>query len=274
MENKPPWWPVQIRGWQLKDELRFHPGNLYEYIDGGAELFISFGFRELVSLTFVRTAEPDIVVDLFDMGSPRNAFAIFAHSQEKPDDTVGQGSEYLGGQLRFWKNRFYVSLLASPETAAARESIFDLAKAIATSIPEEGRLPDIVSRLPGEGLVQESIRLFFHPAWQNSFYMIDADNVFAIDEQTEAVLAKYGTPGRRLLLLLIRYQNPVQAGHVYRGLKKSFMASGDRNGCWLRPENSWAACQTRHEFILAVFRAPSRQEALNLLNRVAACLSN
>ena len=125
--NENGWFPVEVQGWTLAPEVEnYTPENLYEYIDGASELYISYGFEKLFTRRY-QSGQPDITVDLFDMGDPGNAFGIFAHSQEAPGQEVGRDSEYLDGLLRFWQNRYYVSLLCSPETAEARPALMELA---------------------------------------------------------------------------------------------------------------------------------------------------
>ena len=124
--------PEKTNGWtSLPDYHKVYDREtLYDYIDGGAELYLSYGFRRLTSRRYVREGEPDIVVDLFDMGDSHNAFGVFSHSREVVESRFGQGSQYTEGLLLFWKGRYYVSVLASPETEASRGAAFDLARRI------------------------------------------------------------------------------------------------------------------------------------------------
>ena len=131
--------PASVRGWVLAPETEiYRRENLHEYIDGASELYISYGFEKLFTCHYLKSGQPDITVDLFDMGDAGSAFGIFAHSQENPGLAIGQDAEYLDGLLRFWQNRYYVSLLCSPETPEAREAIMASA---GRSPPAWGRLP-------------------------------------------------------------------------------------------------------------------------------------
>ena len=48
--------PEAVRGWVRTDDGdRVHtPDDLFEYIDGSAELFLSYGFRRLAGRTYAR----------------------------------------------------------------------------------------------------------------------------------------------------------------------------------------------------------------------------
>jgi len=191
--------PDELLGWRTVPDERvvYDRESLYDYIDGGAELYLSYGFHHLASCKYVQLDEPDIVVDLFDMGTSQNAFGVFSQSREVIEDAFGQGSQYTEGLLLFWKGRYYVSILASPETGRSKDAVFELARTIASAIPDEGPLPDVLARLPREGLVEESVRYFRHYIWLNSHYYVADENILHIEDTTHAVLAKYRRDGDR-----------------------------------------------------------------------------
>ncbi len=47
--------PAEINGWKksLKDTI-YTPENLFEYINGGAELYISYNFKQLLTQKYVK----------------------------------------------------------------------------------------------------------------------------------------------------------------------------------------------------------------------------
>ena len=81
---------------------RYDQKTLYDYIDGGAELYLAFDFVAAVTFEYVAGKDDEIKVDIFDMGSARGAFGAFAHGRESIAAEVGQGSDYGGGLLTFW----------------------------------------------------------------------------------------------------------------------------------------------------------------------------
>ena len=53
--------------------------TLFDFIDGGAEVYRSFNVQRVVSRRYGRTGAPDLMADLFDMGSSRDAFGAYHH---------------------------------------------------------------------------------------------------------------------------------------------------------------------------------------------------
>ena len=66
--------PSEINGWKTdaKDGA-YDRSNLYDYIDGGAEVYLAYGYKEAFARRFTRADQPAITADLFDMGSSGDA---------------------------------------------------------------------------------------------------------------------------------------------------------------------------------------------------------
>jgi len=86
----------------------YTPDTLYEYIDGAADVFLSFDFQKLASLTYENHSKSTITVDIYRHNSERNGFGIY--SQEKPQQgnflspsapraIIKGRAEFLQGQL-------------------------------------------------------------------------------------------------------------------------------------------------------------------------------
>lgn len=262
--------PETVQGWRgTGREETFSPENLFMYIDGGSELYLTYGFRKLTVRTYTRTGQPDIVADSFDMGSSRDAFGVFAHGQESPDNRVGQGSEYSGGLLRFWKGRFFVSILSGAETPESKEAILQMGKEMADSVGA-GALPSILSLLPEDELVWESVRYFHHPAWLNTYCSIDDRDLLRIDDRTEAVLARFGEKGKRVVLLVVVYPDRSRAEKAFEAFQNGATPGADAHGCVSTADGTWTACRLRGKRFIATFKSPSCKAALRLLDAVPA----
>ena len=260
--------PPKIHGWENGGDRTYHSENLFDYIDGGAELYLSYGFKRLYKRTYVREGQPEIIVDIFDMGSSASAFGVFSHSREEVNDDFGQGSEYHGGFLRFWKNRYYISILGTPVTAEAEKTIFALGRTIEAAITEKGPLPGIVKLLPPSNLVAESVRYFHHHVWINSYYYIADENILQIDKNTEVLLAEYRSGKSNSFLLIARYPDPESSRSAYQNFMKEYFSDADREGGIRDEKGAWSFSRLYGKTVVAVFQAKTRQGALTLLDRV------
>lgn len=231
--------PGEVNGWKRSDnDVLYTKDNLYDYINGGAELYLSYGFKRLWARKYQKKDQPEIVVDIFDMGSSENAYGVFSHSRETSSARMGQESEYSGGLLIFWKGQYYISILAYPENDLARKTVFEIGKRIDLSIKEPGKLPALISDLPSRGLAKESIRYFRHYIWLNSHFYISDKNILNIDNQTEAVLARYNNKGFDFLLLLVLYPDNSKAKSALFSFNNSYLPDS-KNGICKTEDGKW-----------------------------------
>jgi len=261
--------PGTVEGWQIgrKDQV-FNRENLYNYINGGAELYLSYGFLEMINRTYVLSDQPDILVDILDMGTSQNAFGVFAHSRESIASDFGQGSEYHQGYLNFWKDRYVISIISSPETDESKQALFELAKVIEVAVAQDGPLPEILEILPEQNLVEESIRYFRNHFWMNAHYFIADENILNISDQTDGLLAWYGEPGQRSILLLVKYPQDGESQAAFISFTEAYLPELRDEPTVRSEDGSWTSGHLSENLITIVFNAPSQDAALSLVNAV------
>jgi len=265
--------PAQIDRWQRAEPETYGPEDLYRYIDGGAELYIAYGFTAMLSQPYVDTDGREIRLDVFDMGSSAAAFGVFAHSRESVDRFVAPDveSEYVGGLLHFWKGRHYVSMLAYPETAAKRQLVAEVARAVAASIDAAGGKPALVRILPAPDRVPYSVRYFRHPAWINDYHDFGDENPLRICTDTEVAMARYRRAGGEspaAVVLAIRYASAAAATEAQKALVDLAPA---RDGSELvqQRDGTWLGSRREGDLLVVVADAPDRESAASWL---ASCL--
>jgi len=147
-------------GWQpVGPAVRYGPDNLWQYIDGAAELFLDFGCRELVVLDIAR-GDVSLSLNVYDMGEPLDAFGIYA--RERPAGEEGLAGVGAAAILQppyralLLKDRFYVKAEAAggDVDAAAFRAVLD---ALAAGLPGSDELPPQLSWLPETDQVPDSI---------------------------------------------------------------------------------------------------------------------
>ncbi len=260
--------PQKIDGWtKTTPPDTYMPATLSSYIDGGAELYLSYNFKKALSIKYKGAGDEEIAIDVFDMGSSYDAFGVFAHSRETVDASVGQGSEYAAGLLTFWKGRYYVSILAYPETPAKKEIVFRLGRAIAAAVPADGPLPPVLGLLPADGLQPETVHYFHHYIWLNSFYFLSNDNVLDIGNDTPAALAKYKAAGSSLFLLVVRYPDAARAEAAAAHFRRSVLGDEASSASPLK-EGRWTGIQCRGGLVSVVFSAPDEATVRGFLAKI------
>jgi hypothetical protein len=261
--------PKHINGWTVEPPDRiFDPKTIFSYINGGAEVYRAYNMKTCLSRRYTAPNRPVIMLDIFDMGSPRDAFGVFTHDTDGSVIAIGQNARFRSGWLSFWKWHYFISIYAEEETEAAEKAVKELAGQVAAAISQEGALPKLLMRLPSEGLQNENIRYLHHFMVLNYHYYFADENILNISAETEVVLATYRFENQRARLLLVNYTDAQNAMQSRTRFLKHYLPDADSTGAALLENGKWAAV-TRIDHLLAiVFEADSRKMAERLLNRI------
>ncbi len=152
----------RVEGWKEDGVARsFFPETLYEYIDGAAENYLSYDFRQLLVVDLKKEGTgATLTVEVYDMGLPANAFGIFGAERYPENGPVAVGDlGYLEGEsLNFMAGRYYVKLLSFGLKQATAATLTDFGRKLAAAVPGRGSLPPLLGVFPKEGLVARSER--------------------------------------------------------------------------------------------------------------------
>jgi len=151
-----------LAGWDLAEAPRsYFPDDLFEYINGAAESYLSYDFRELLVADFERPgAGTTLTVEIYDMGLPVNAFGIFAAERYPENEPVAVGDlGYIEGEaLNFLADRFYVKMLAFGLGDATGTALVEVGAKVAGNVGPGRGLPELTRAFPANGLVARSER--------------------------------------------------------------------------------------------------------------------
>lgn len=259
--------PADFLGYKAAHPDQVFSGDgIFDYIDGAGEVFKAYNYRSVLVRRYAKAGAADIIADLFDMGTPKDAFGVFTHDLDGESWTIGQGSLYKSGLLQFWRGRYFLSLSAEAETPETKAALADLGSRIAAAIGEDGPPPDLLDKVPDD-FRTGPVRYLHSPVILNYHFFVSRENILRLDGEAEAVLAVKGERGARRHLLLIRYPSPKKAGEAGRafisGYRPDTPTAG--SGRWegpFRTENGlWAAAAVENEYLAVVFNTASDAEA-------------
>jgi len=110
--------PDCAKGWTASEKTVFFTrDNLFERINGEAEIYFPFGFDLLASARYQSSVNPQIAIDadIYRMGSLLDAFGIYAGYRRSDDAGAGIGADGVisPSQLLFYQDRYFVRLQAT-----------------------------------------------------------------------------------------------------------------------------------------------------------------
>jgi len=258
--------PRKIGGFEVSGKDRvFNRQTLYDYMDGGAEVYLAFDFREVWARKYSGAAGREMTLDIYDMGSPEEAFGAFSCDRQDPSAGIGQESEYGGGLLRFWQGRYFVTITASADDTAASAAVLELGKAAATLLGPPGAKPDMVAFLPSESLRPERTSYFHSAVNLNNRFFVSSENILRLDGTTDCIFAEYGASGAEpASFLLIRYADAGKAGSARQSFLASYLPEADAGGLARTENKKWARASVQGSYLTVVFDAPSPEIAKKL----------
>lgn len=260
--------PSEAGGWKWdKKEMKYDSRTLFKYIDGAAELYLAYGFQNLKVRRFDKSNQPPIILELYEMASSEDAYGVFSFEHQDEAVGIGQGSEFGGGLLRFWKGKYFASIYAEGEGVGVESGILKMGRAVANSIPTIGPEPRLIGFIPGKdlGLVDKSIRYLKNHVLLNQRFFISQQNILNLNRKTEAVLAQYLQDKQKPHLLLIRYPNLKEAGDTYQRFMKAYLPDAQGKDRLKTEDGKWTIGQQKNEFVIIVFGAPKEADGESLL---------
>lgn len=268
MENKT-LWLSDVLGWKaVSDPSPYNSSTIFKYMNGAAELYLAFNFRGLKTTRFEKSGGPSIVVEVYEMAVPEDAYGVFTFEQQDPEVGIGQGSEFGGGLLRFWKGRNFVTIFGEEPGPDIEEAILVFGRRIAATITDSGNPPKILGYLPDKTLPFTKKDAWFlrsHIHLNQRFFVARA-NILMLSPDVEAVLARYETKDGRIHILLVRYPNPEKAGEAHASFKKAYMPDAGKAD-WVKTENGkWTSIGLLNSFVMVVFDAGDKTSAINFIN--------
>lgn len=262
-----------VTGWSMHGKpATYDRANLYDYIDGGADLYLGYAFTRAAVADYVGPDGAKITVDLYDMGSSYDAFGVFAHEQRGENPSIGQGASYAGGLLTLWKDRIFARVFAERETPATRAAVLKFGKLIAVAIRATGPKPPLLRCLPPAGLDSRSVRYLHVDSALNSVLYLPG-NPLRLSARTDVAYGEYphrkGAPPAKLVV--VKHADAIQALAAYRRLaalhewsKPQALAPQPGYTC-LTKRYKWVGAFSRQSYIVVVSIAPSEAAVQRLL---------
>jgi hypothetical protein len=148
----------EIEGWNHTNEVsRYGSDELWQIINGAADAFLGYGF-ELLTVQDFAAGDVSVSVQLYDMGSPLNAFGIYRTEAPTEAPALAIGTQAVVSppyQCLLVKDRYYVKVEAL-EGDLDQASGAALLEKIAVKISGSDDPPPALASLPQADMVAGS----------------------------------------------------------------------------------------------------------------------
>jgi hypothetical protein len=204
-------------GWrQIGSPQVYNQKNLFNRINGQAELFFKYGFQKSVFVLYQNksNSKDQIEVDLYDMRNALQAFGIFSRfrSEDRPAG-VGLESYLEDTSLLFYKGRYFVMLYA---TEADPSLLKRMATTISSSIADSTPAPKEINYFPKGGLKPSSIEYYPEGLLGYQFFKRGFQGVYLENAEDKDELRAEGNEFRLFLAIFNNSQGAEGALKTYR----------------------------------------------------------
>jgi hypothetical protein len=210
-----------VPGWKKSEPPRTFTGqDLFNHIDGGAELFLEFGFVKLLVQAY-GDGKSELTAGVYEMDGPASALGIYLMKmgKETPFAGIGARNSSEDAQLTILKGRYFVQIDNLGDTPAPRATAITLARALLAGISEE-KAPTPLDQLPAEGRIPGSERLIRGPYGLQPYFTFGEGDILALGGRIFGALADYRTAdGIKFTRLIVPYPEPDAAAAVMAHLR-------------------------------------------------------
>ena len=186
----------------------YFPETLFEYINGAAEIYLSYDFKELIVAEYKKHDSSDsVAVEIYDMGNHKNSFGIYS-AERYPDSeflVLGTQGYMEEGAMNFLIGRYYVKLLCFDCEDRSVKWLRSFSEAIVNRVENKDGFPVYLKALPKEGQIPNTEKFilrnvmgykFLHDGYFGSYKMKDLSfDCFLIEgknpEEATEMLKKY-----------------------------------------------------------------------------------
>jgi len=263
--------------WQRGEPGRIYKGNqLYEYINGGAEIYLEYGFVQVITQEYFHGDE-SLVVDIYEMADPQAAFGIYSihrHPQVTPLQVGDEGYQYEY-QTTFWQDHFYIVIMGYKSDRATQNVLAEFAKKISKKIAGHAKPPELLSALPASGLVDHSASYIKGMLGLNMRFYITGENLLGLDgTHAEAVCGSYQSSSGEGQMLVVQYpqaeEEKAKEAEVAAVFAQKYQAMNPPASLFYEDDKGqFYSIKSGGNRLYVVFKASSQQAAVELIGLIS-----
>lgn len=265
-----PWLPAALKKFGPAES--FTPDNLYDKIDGKAELYLAAGVVGMRCQRFALKEADDQWLEWFDydMGTLPQAFSVFSTQRRAEGESLDLTDYAYRAQnaVYFVAGSNYIEVVASSSNQALMNATLDLAKRFVAASPlSTGRLPEF-EIFPPENLVPGSQTL-------------QSADAFGFDQFKNVFTAQYRARDTDVMVFLTPCSSAEAAAALSAAYRSFLLANGGKEmeapaSSLAKPVEIMGGVElvfSKGKFVAGVHSAPSIGVAVELAGRLSERLA-
>jgi hypothetical protein len=143
----------QLEGYKkVTDYPVFVPENLWDFINGAADVYLALGFENLHVAEY-KKGKDVIKLEVYKHNNNTNAFGIYASERSSSFRFINLGGQgySVDGSINFFEGDFYVKIRTYSKKEKTLQASATLARKVSDMLPGEAEMPSVLSLFPEQG---------------------------------------------------------------------------------------------------------------------------
>ncbi|GAX62302.1 ferredoxin [Candidatus Scalindua japonica] len=276
--------PATIDQWKMEERSKVYAGKdkLFEYINGGAEVYLSYSFIQVSTAIYVnKDSGSSVKIDIWEFGSSDDAYGVFAKDRAGKGVNIGNEASLYDNYLWVWKERYFITVEPYNGSVSPDDVTF-VGTSVAGNFPAgKVSLPYIFRYLPEYGYVQGSSRYFHKKIILDNLYIFGRfieKNVFNLSVQTDAVVAGFKPDKDRspFKMLFVKYsdnQVAIESLNNFVALRESWGEQYLKTGqvhTFEDLKGKFSSVTCVNSLVIATFFVETREESELYIDKVVS----
>ncbi|MFH2035909.1 MAG: DUF6599 family protein [Candidatus Zixiibacteriota bacterium] len=149
-------------GMERSSEIRtFKDNSLWEYIDGGAEIYLAYNFIQVITADYKKD-KVEIVADIYQFKTDPDAYGLYSVFRPPDANIIKLGVEgfVAPATINFVKGSYLVRLTGYDDTEEGSLALINLAEELAKLVPGGTEIPPAYSLFPPENRVSNTTQYY------------------------------------------------------------------------------------------------------------------
>lgn len=149
---------VEIKDWKVSPDIQaYGPENLYEYINGAADAYLTYDFVQLKVMEYTR-GDASVTLEIYKHSTPDNTFGIYSQERPQKGNFIQFGAQGYHEDivLNFFGDCFYIKLNGYKLGDQKKEILYAFAQKMEQKLKISRKLPSILKFFPADHQIENS----------------------------------------------------------------------------------------------------------------------
>ena len=140
-----------LPGWKVtQDDPVYDANNLWDIIDGAADLYLEYAFIDLHIARYISTDSIEVKAEMYRHASSEDAFGMYSQERDTGYNFIQVGVQgYLQqGILNFLTGSYYIKLSTYQTGSKAQEAMLTIGRTLALHLKQSNTMPKFFQVFP------------------------------------------------------------------------------------------------------------------------------